>query len=110
MPSFSHRRVIGATASASRLGSQTAGSWSVLIRGADMGLTGRAERVDGLASAPGTLFLSTAGPFSVAGVSGTFSDVLALAAPRTPAPPSIFLQGSALMAESANVDALDLPP
>ena len=93
----------------SELGARTRGSWRVLSRGRTLGLRGPAERVDSLAAAPGTLLLGTAGPFSVAGMAGTSSDVLALAGFRRPGPPSFFLRGAALGVGSANVDAIDLP-
>lgn len=59
------------------LGSTTAGTYSVYFDGSDVGLTLTTENIDGMfVSSAGTLFLSTAGSFTVPGVTGNGQAVL----------------------------------
>jgi subtilisin-like proprotein convertase family protein len=65
------------------LGTATSGTWAMYFDGSDVGLSGTAENMDGLfvqASPTGglpTLYFSTAGSFSVPGLAGGRSDILA---------------------------------
>jgi hypothetical protein len=57
------------------LGTTTAGTWSFVFDGSDVGLTTAAEGIDALAISNGSFYLSTAGMFSVPGRSGANEDV-----------------------------------
>lgn len=60
------------------LGANTAGSWSVYLRGSDAGLSGAAENIDAVAVLPdGRIIVSTTGNVAVPGVSGQHHDLLA---------------------------------
>ena len=60
------------------LGSTTTGSFTLYLRGADIGLTTNGEDIDAIDFAPdGQLLISTLGGVKVAGVSGTDEDLLA---------------------------------
>lgn len=64
--------------SATSLGSQTAGVFSMYFDASDVGLTTSDEDVDAVALLPdGRLLLSTFGPFGVTGVSGDDEDLVA---------------------------------
>ncbi|NEQ50314.1 MAG: cadherin repeat domain-containing protein, partial [Leptolyngbya sp. SIO3F4] len=62
---------------ATNLGSNTAGSFSLYFDGSDVGLDSRGERIDALVGLPvGSLLLSTTGNANVSGVSARDEDVL----------------------------------
>lgn len=59
-----------------RLGEDTAGSFSMFLRGSDIGLTGSEEDIDAVEIDGGDLYLSTNGSFHLAGgVEGTGQDL-----------------------------------
>ncbi|MGE3242576.1 MAG: beta strand repeat-containing protein [Pirellulales bacterium] len=61
----------------SSLGDNTAGTWSLYFKGANVGLTKSGENIDGLSVlADGRLLISTTGSYSVPGASGDGYDVL----------------------------------
>jgi subtilisin family serine protease len=99
------------------LGTRTKGTWALAFDGSDVGLTTPDERVDGAVLAPdGSLFLTTIGNFSVAGVSGDGADVFVCEAPSLGPDTAcsfrseLFFAGSSLGLGDAGVDALSLPP
>ncbi len=62
-------------------GEQTAGSFETYFDGSDVGLTTSSEGIDAIGFTPeGTLLISTSGAYSVNGVSGTDTDLLAFTA------------------------------
>jgi hypothetical protein len=66
--------------SATSLGDNTAGSFSLWLDGSDVGLTFNAEDIDALEVLPnGHVLLSTTGGIGVTGVSGTDEDVIEFA-------------------------------
>lgn len=59
------------------LGSDTSGSWTAYVRGADVGLSGSAENIDAVSVLPdGRVVISTTGNIVVPGVSGKHNDLL----------------------------------
>lgn len=61
-----------------RVGSSTAGWWDLYFDGSDVGLSGTAENIDGVAAlSDGRILISTTGNVSVPGVSGADTDLLA---------------------------------
>jgi len=56
-------------------GAVTAGSWSLVVDGSDVGLSDNAEDVDGLVKRAASMAFSVEGAFSVAGLSGADEDV-----------------------------------
>ena len=97
------------------LGPVTNGSWAMYFDGSDVGLGETAdEDLDSLDVFSGALYLSTLGPFSVPGISGTGDDVFvctplsmgdATACNYAPAP---FLDGSLWGLSANNVDAFHM--
>ncbi len=62
-------------------GEQTAGSFEIYFDGSDVGLTTSSEGIDAIGFTPeGTLLISTSGAYSVNGVSGKDTDLLAFTA------------------------------
>lgn len=67
-----------------KLGSVTAGTWSLFFRGSAVGLSTTTENIDGVAALPdGRLILSTKGNFQVAGFSGNGSDLMSFTPTQT---------------------------
>jgi subtilisin family serine protease len=94
------------------LGPVTAGRFSYYIRGSKIGLTTSTENIDAIAvQAGGLVDLSTTGPFSVAGVSGSGDDVFQCSAtslgPNTACKfsPALVLDGASAGLGGLGVDA-----
>ena len=103
--------------SATSLGANTAGTFTLYFDGSDVGLAdGGDEDVDGAGAGPnGTLLLSTLGAFAVPGVSGADEDVLQFTpsqlGPTTSGAFGMFLDLGALgIPPTADVGALELVP
>jgi hypothetical protein len=91
------------------LGDVTAGTWTLYLDGAGVGLAGGSENIDALAvGAGGTLYLSTAGAFATANVSGADEDVFVLTSAGTPAA-DLFFDGSAYGLSRNDVYDIELP-
>lgn len=99
---------------ATSLGATTAGQWSLYFDGSDAGLSGSAENIDGVARlADGRLLLSTAGAFSVSGVTGEDEDLLVFTptslGPTTAGSWALYFDGSDVglaMSSSEDINAL----
>ncbi len=66
-----------------KLGSATAGTWSMYFRGSAVGLSTTSENIDGVAAlSDGRLILSTSGNFQVSGFSGNGADLMSFAPTR----------------------------
>lgn len=95
-------------------GPATSCTWSVYFDGSDVALTTAGENVDAAGvSGGGTIFLSTAGAFSVPGLSGADEDVFICRTPTTGAATAcasfqMYFDGSARGVPS-DLDAIDLP-
>ncbi|MEW5957450.1 MAG: IPT/TIG domain-containing protein, partial [Chloroflexota bacterium] len=101
--------------SGSSFGATTAGTFSMFLRGADVGLTTNNEDVDAVHLLPdGTLLISTRGGVAVPGVNGVSQDILAF----TPATPGVYTSGTwsmyfdgsdvGMAAAAENIDAVDV--
>jgi hypothetical protein len=100
----------------SSLGDATSGTWSMYFDGSDVGLTTSAEDIDGLAVASnGDIYLSTAGGFSVTGLSGANEDVFVFTPTQLGTTTAgtfnspLFFDGSLYGLSSNNIYAIDLP-
>lgn len=99
------------------LGATTAGVWALYFDGSDVGLADRSgEDVDGLAQdGAGKIYLSTAGNFSVPGVSGADQDVFVFTPWSTGAATSgiyesaLLFYGSAFGLSRNDLAAISLP-
>jgi hypothetical protein len=80
----------------------------------DVGLSAASEDIDSVSVSAGNIFVSTAGAFSVPGLSGEAIDVFVCNGPTT-GPASacasfgMFFDGSASGITSSNLNAFDLP-
>ena len=95
---------------ATSLGENTAGSFSLYFDGSDVGLTTNGEDIDGLASlADGSLLISTTGNVTVSGISRADEDVLQFAptslGASTTGTFSVFVDGSDIGLGGEDVDA-----
>ncbi|MGB3790820.1 MAG: ASPIC/UnbV domain-containing protein, partial [Phormidesmis sp.] len=96
------------------LGEDTSGSWSMYFDGSDVGLAdGLNEDIDGVTvDASGKLVFSTAGNFSVPGLSGADEDVFGFTASSTGSNTAgsfdtdLFFDGSKFNLSNMNIDAL----
>jgi len=101
--------------SPSQLGTTTAGSWTTLFDGSDVGLSNsRGEDVDATAvGSDGRYYFSTVGNFVVSGASGADEDVFAFDAATTGSSTSgsfaMFVDGSTISLGSEDINAIDLP-
>lgn len=98
------------------LGAITTGSWSLYFDGSDVALGRSGEDVDAVAvDALGRIYLSTAGNFSVSGVSGADEDVFVFEPASLGETTSgvfqtaLFFDGSAFGLGSNDLFAIDLP-
>ena len=98
---------------ATQLGTNTAGSFSLHFDGSDVGLTGNGEDIDALSVLPdGRLVISTTGGFSGTGASGNDEDLFVFDASslgsNTAGSFSIFFDGSdvGMTARSEDIDAV----
>src|SRR3990172_1798813 len=99
------------------LGDATSGTWAMYFDGSDVELaTSSSEDVDGVdVAANGDIYLTTTGPFGVAGVSGDDEDIFVCTSPSpgdatacTYSPP-LYFDGSAWGLAANDVDAINLP-
>ena len=94
-------------------GTTTSCTWTMYFDGSDVALSAGSEDVDGVSVSAGSIFLTTTGTFSVAGLSGQGVDVFACNTPTTgPATAcgsfSMFFDGS-VYGITDNLDAIDRP-
>ncbi len=93
-------------------GPTTTCTWSVYFDGSDVALTAGAENLDGVSTSAGNIYLSTAGNFSVSGLTGQGADVFSCNSPTTGTATactsfSMYFDGSA-NSITDNLDAVDL--
>lgn len=94
-------------------GPNTSCTWSMFFEGSDINLTANSEDLDGVAASGGDIYLSTYGPFTIPGLTGSGDDVFTCNAATTGpvtdcASVSLFFDGSG-NGLSDNVDAFDVP-
>jgi hypothetical protein len=99
-----------------RPGDYSSGAWSLYLDGANVGIRGSSENINGLAIGPsGEIYLTTTGKFSVNDLTGSGEDIFSYPFPaleNNPTSnfsPTLFFDGNSHGLKRDDVDAISIP-